>query len=322
MIPLLLAAGAAALLLQVPAVQRRPPTVGDTLWLTRALVVPPGRTVRAAEWQLGGGGAGAGAGGNAAGGADTSAVELLGKPQVVVRGDSAFVRYPAVAWRPGRHTLTVPGPLLLAASGDVDSLAPASLTIEVTSVLPAAVPDSQIPLQPPAGIVPRLERSPLPLLVLLGLAAVLLAPIWWWWRRRGRATAVPPAIATPATVPVARWEEAGEYHAIAAAAAGRLRRWIERRVPEAHRGLDTHALLLVLTERRPDWPQAAVGRILRALDEAQFAPAPPTEAARLAADAERLEGRLGELERAREAAEAAEAGPPAAGTAAATTEAA
>jgi hypothetical protein len=103
-------------------------------------------------------------------------------------------------------------------------------------------------------------------------------------------------------VPYERWAEAGEYHAVAAAAALRLRRWIARRVPEAHEGLDTRELLLRLAELRPGWPQAGVARLLRALDEARFAPTPSPEAPRLAAEAERLEQRLAELESGRAAA--------------------
>jgi hypothetical protein len=111
-------------------------------------------------------------------------------------------------------------------------------------------------------------------------------------------------------VPYERWAEAGELHAVAAAAALRLRHWIARRVPDAHEGLDTRELLLRLGELRTDWPQAGIARILRALDEARFAPTSSPEAPRLAAEAERLEQRLAEIEAGRAA--SAPAGAPAA----------
>ena len=54
------------------------PTVGDTLWASRAVRLSPGDSVRAADWQLEG------------------AVQLLGHPIVVVRGNQAEIRYPLV----------------------------------------------------------------------------------------------------------------------------------------------------------------------------------------------------------------------------------
>jgi len=92
------------------------PTVGDTIWVTRTVELPAGRTVRPADWQ------------------PEDPVELLGPARVTVRGGSADVAYPIVIWQTGPHTLEVPGPLVLAPQGAVDSLPPAGITFEVASV--------------------------------------------------------------------------------------------------------------------------------------------------------------------------------------------
>jgi hypothetical protein len=49
------------------------PTVGDTVWLSRTIAVPPGYVVRAADWD------------------PADPIELLGRPLVVVAGDSARI---------------------------------------------------------------------------------------------------------------------------------------------------------------------------------------------------------------------------------------
>ena len=77
----------AALVLAALAVQQPPraaPTVGDTVWVRRTVRVPERHTARAADWEL------------------TGDVELLGPPELLLDGDSATVRYPLVAWTPGR----------------------------------------------------------------------------------------------------------------------------------------------------------------------------------------------------------------------------
>ncbi|MGH7702798.1 MAG: hypothetical protein ACREMO_06865, partial [Gemmatimonadales bacterium] len=72
--------------------------------------------------------------------------------------------------------------------------------------------------------------------------------------------------------PVDRWAEAGEHRAIAAAAVVDLRAAIARRVPEAHLGLDAEAMLAVLSRSRPAWPLEDLGRVVRQLEAARFAP--------------------------------------------------
>jgi hypothetical protein len=231
--------------------QGNAPTVGDTVWLSRSVPLPSGHVVRAADWE------------------PTDPVELLGRPQVVITGDSARISYPVVFWRPGAQVVELPGPLLLGPGGTVDSLAGQVVRLTVRSVLPAVPRDSLSP-QPRASLVPRRVVSLVPLAVLLGLALVLLVPLHLWWRRRGPPM---PAIRMPAELPdppLDRWADAGEYRAVANVAAVRLRSMVARQVAGAHAGLDTERLLGELAAVRPHWPLAELANVLRKLDDARF----------------------------------------------------
>src|SRR5205807_1596820 len=66
------------------------PTVGDTVWLERQVVVPAGWRVRAGRLD------------------PTERVEPLGEPSVRRAPGGWLVRYPIVAWTPGAHTLALP----------------------------------------------------------------------------------------------------------------------------------------------------------------------------------------------------------------------
>jgi hypothetical protein len=250
------------------------PTVGDTIWLSRTVAVPAGRTLRPADWHPG------------------DPIELLGPPRVAERGDSTEIAYPVVVWRAGTHETEIPGPLLLGVGGGVDSLAPQRITLRVASVLPDVPPDSTLAPQPRAEFVPRGTRSILPALLALATAALLLTPLHWWWRRRGPA--VPPGASASAKrdMPIERWADAGEPRAVAASVTAGLRAAIALSVPSAHRGLDTGALLVQLAADRPDWPLEEVSALLRLLDEARFGTEPAPEVLELAQDAGRLESRL------------------------------
>jgi hypothetical protein len=262
---LLLAAGA----------QQGDPTVGDTIWLTRTVLVPAGRTLRPADWT------------------PPDPVELLGPPQVSLRGDSAEVSYPVVVWRTGSDTVELPGPILLGSNGSVDSLPGQSITLHIKSVLPVVPPDSTLAPQPRADFVPRRTVSVLPLLVLGLIAGLLLAPLHWWWRRRGKERQVfslpPPRGGEP---PLERWADAGESRAVAAAATARLRWAIAEALPAAHVGLDTEDLLRVMHAARPPWPLGELGDLLRSLDEARFGERTFPDALGLARWAGELEPRL------------------------------
>lgn len=267
---LILLAGAMALAAQEPA--RPAPTVGDTIWVRRAVRVPPRATARAADWELSGD------------------VELLGRPELTLRGDSAIVRYPLVAWKPGTHSVQMPSPTLLAADGSVDSMPPVTVTFRVNSVLPDT-PATALRPQPAAGLVARRTVSLLPP-VLLGLAVIAsLLPLHWWWRRRGKALP-PPAPPGPAPVPIERWADAGEARSVLALAASRVRAAIAHQEPDAHERLDTQSCLALLRERRPNWPVDAIGSLLAALDTARFAPGTRDDASRLYREADAMATRL------------------------------
>ncbi len=256
--------------------QSAQPTVGDTVWVTRTVTLPPGRTVRAADWDV------------------ADPVELLGPAKVALRGGSADISYPLAVWRAGTHNLQVPGPLVLSPDGTVDSLAAEPLTLRVASVLPRVATDTSLHPQPRAEFVPRGVTSPVPLLVLLILACLLLAPLHWWWRRRGRphpkgTSAHQSGSAKPS---LERWADAGESRAVAAAATVRLRATVATRLPSAVPSLDTEEVLARIATERPDWPIEELGELLQALDAARFGNGAAPDSMALAREAAQLESRL------------------------------
>lgn len=261
------------MLLQTQAVAPARPQVGDTVWITRTAKVPPGGAVRPAAW------------------APLGDLELLGPAVVLSQGDSVEIRYPAVAWRAGTHSVEVPGPLLLLAGGGVDSLAPLRLTLEIGSVLPPGVPDSALRPQPPADVVRRSERSWRPTLLLALLAVVAVVPLHLRWRKRGQ----PPPRAKPSAAkspPVERWAGAGEGRAALAAANAILRDTIAARVPEALATLETVECMAAVRAARPDWPLDELSEVLHAMDAARFQPGALPQAAELAGRALALRTRL------------------------------
>jgi len=253
------------------------PTVGDTIWVSRTIALPPGRTLRAADWEV------------------ADPVELLGPARVTVSGGSADVAYPLAVWRAGFHTVEMPGPLLLSADGGVDSLRPEAFTLRVGSVLPRPATDTSLHPQPRADFVPRTATTPVPLVLLLVLALLALAPLHWWWRRRGAPGKQPRAAdpGGPARPPLERWADAGESRAVAAAATSRLRAALDARLPGALPSLDTEAVLAHVAQMRPDWPVSDLAEVLRDLDQARFATGTLPDAMGLARWATDLESRLG-----------------------------
>ena len=250
------------------------PTVGDTVWLSRTIAVPPGYVVRAADWD------------------PADPIELLGRPRVVVAGDSAQITYPVVVWQPGAQLIELPGPLLLGPGGKVDSLRGQQVKREDRSVLPRTTPDSALSPQPRAGIVAIRAVSLAPLVILWVISLALLLPLHLWWRRRGKPAHAPALDAPAAEPPLARWADAGEYRAVANISAVRLRSAVAQRVAAAHPGLDTERLLSDLAAVRPDWPLAELGDILRGLDEARFGVAPASDALALSRSSVAMRARL------------------------------
>jgi len=228
-----------ALTLLLLAAQDTLPTVGDTLWAARRLTVPAGVALRPRPARVAG------------------PVEPLGAPEVQLVEGEVVIRYPLVAWEPGRHTVTLPGAILVRDDGWSDTLPDWTAVLEVASVLPAGPRDS-LPVQPAVGVVPRSGRSPLPVVLLGSLAILALAPLHWAWRRRGPPVSAPtphPALPSPALL--ASWADRGELRA----AIEGWRLHLETR----HRG-------------RPD---PAVVALLEELRQARYGPRPDRELADL-----------------------------------------
>lgn len=249
------------------------PTVGDTIWVTRSVAVPNGYAVRPNGWTL------------------TGAVELLGQPTVERAGDSAMVRYPLVAWDPGRHTVIVPGPILIAPSGAEDTLPPRSMTLTVRSVLPAGVPDSAIQIQPGIGVVTRGEASPGPLAVAMVVATIVVVLLRWWRRRPGRITASRIPALPVAVAPLESWHLAGEDRAVVAFASRSLRDTISRACPTVPVELPADRVVEILAQERPQWPLTELASLLGELDAARFSSATP-DALGLARRSDQLRERL------------------------------
>jgi len=256
-------------LLQAPL-----PTVGDTIWIERAVTAPAGAEVRAAPW------------------APTGPVALLGRPLLRRQGSVTIVAYPAVAWSPGRHVVTVPGPVVIRADGSTDSLPSEARTITVASILPEGVPPDSLSPQPETGIIAQQVTSPLPLMASLVVAALIFLPFRWWWQRRGPVSGTPRLPPIPAAPPLAEWSEDGEHRAVAAVAALELRRAVVRQLPGVPAGVITSRLIRIVGEQKPAWPAEEIATLLRALDSAQFAEAPGAEVVELAERASRLAARL------------------------------
>lgn len=235
------------------------PTVGDTLWVESNAQVPPGHLVRLPPWE------------------PTGDVELLGAPRVIREGDSVTVRYPVVAWRPGSHSLTIPGPELIAPDGTVESGPPRAVTVEVASVLPVGAPE-EIPVKAESGIVPRPITSWIPLALLLLAAAAVVTPLWWWWLRGGKPPSPPlqPIESRRPQLPIEQWSAAGEHRAVLAAASDTVRHRLAGHLAELPAAGDTDAWIAAV-ERETDapWDGAVVAVLLRDIDQARFRPEDP-----------------------------------------------
>lgn len=239
-----------ALTLLLLAGQDTLPTVGDTLWASRRLTVPAGVALRPRPARAAG------------------PVEPLGAPEVLLVEGEVVIRYPLVAWEPGRHTVTLPGAILVRDDGWSDTLPDWTAVLEVASVLPAGPRDS-LPVQPAAGLVPRTGRSPLPVLLLGALAILGLAPLHWIWRRRG-----PPVVAAtrhparPSPALLATWADRGELRA-------------------AIEGWRLH-----LETRSGGQPDPAAASLLEELRQARYGPRPDAELAELCRRAAGLSGEV------------------------------
>src|SRR3954453_5168458 len=185
--------------------QSPPPTIGDTIRLTQTVAQPPGHIVRPTDWS------------------PADPVELLARPTVVVSGDSAEISYRVVIWRPGHHSIDLPGPLLLGPGGTVDSLPGTRVTLDVKSLPPPVPRDSSLAPQPRASLVPLQETSIVPLAICWIVALILLIPRLLWWRRRGKPVPVIQVMPVITDPPLSQYPDYGENRAVANTAPARLR---------------------------------------------------------------------------------------------------
>jgi hypothetical protein len=235
--------------------QAQAPTVGDTVWAARSVIVRAGAVIRPMPWPE-----------------DAERqVQSLGAPVLTRRGDTVEIRYPLVAWAPGEHPIEIPAVVLLGPGAAIDSLPaePSSLFIE--SVIPDSVDTDSAATQPPASTVGRTERSLMPVLQfsLLGAALGALALIVG---RRRRRVEEPAPTARPPMPDVRRWADAGELRAAEGAVLARLRETIAKAVPAAGPGLDTASCLARLREVRSDWPLLELEGLLLSLEAERFSP--------------------------------------------------
>ncbi len=244
------------------------PSVGDTIWLVRALVVPVGWQVRAAKLE------------------PTEDVESLTEPSVRRVAGAWVLRYGLAVWKPGAHKLTLPPIWRLAPDGRADSTTGGVASFTVVSVIPDTVraPEPQGLLAP----LRRRHRSAVPPVAAGAITLTLLAAGVALRRRPPRRPGPAPQVPVEREVPDVRWLAAGEPKAVAARAVWRLRTALARAVPEAHPGLAVGECLAVLARARPDAPVRELHDLLEQLDRVEFAAAPGTDIAALATMARRV----------------------------------
>lgn len=228
------------LLLLLAADTSATPTVGDTLWAERTFRVPAGvmvrpRPLRAAE-----------------------PLQALGPPEARMVSDSVWVRYPFVAWEPGRHTITVPGAILIRDDGWSDTLPDWGLVVDVASILPAVPQDSLAPRDaaPEVGVSVRQARA---VVIALVVALLVLVPLHLAWQRRPSAPPLPiaPSPVGPDAARLRQWARQGEWTAALEGWRHRLR---------ARAGPEAATLLLEIEAARfgPVDPEVAGALLARA----------------------------------------------------------
>jgi len=229
------------------------PTVGDTIWIERALGDVGSATVRPQPWSLG-----------------TLGLQL-GPAELTHGARGAVVRYALVFWYPGEHQLSMPGPVLVRRDGSSDTLAASTVRVRIESVLPSGRSKASIPPRPASQPVSLEARGLLPLGIVVGFLALVLGLVAFRWRRRGKP---PPRLGAipvwPTPVRLVAWGAAGEYRAALDAWA-----WIFARRLALSRDLGETAM---------------VQRLLDEVEATVFSPSETEHLADLAARAAKLSG--------------------------------
>lgn len=215
------------------------PAVGDTLWAERTLRLPAGVMVRPRPLRV------------------SEPLQALGPPEAVLRAGSVRLRYPLVAWEPGRHSVPVPGAILIREDGWSDTLPDWRVTLDVASVLPDLPRDSLAPREA-APALPQATRRPRAVGMALALALVILLPLHLaWGRRRPITPQTRPRPHRPDAALLRQWAGQGELGAALEGWRSRL-----RDVP----GVQAACLRDEIAARRfgPHDPETAAGLVARA----------------------------------------------------------
>ncbi len=170
------------------------PTVGDTLTVVHRIAVPVGALVepRAPE--------------------DSSLATLVGAPDVRREGDSVRIAYTIAVWAPGDNELVIPGAIVVAPGGRIDTLPDARVALRVATVLPSGERAESIAPRAARPWVERATASALPFAVLLVPVLLALAAAAIWWRRRGPQAAAAGRAVAPLARPerITAWLDAGQ----------------------------------------------------------------------------------------------------------------
>jgi len=247
-------------------------TVGDTVEITRRVTAESGVMPQAASLQA------------------DAIVQPLDVPVIAYSEGTVVVRYEVALFEPGVHGVAMPDIELIYPDGGLVTVPGDTAWITVRSVLPQG--DSSPAPRPSLGPIAR-SRAELGF-VILPLLTVLAVTVLWGIRRR-RPKERPtwrPGSGKRVEAPVVQWARAGELRAVVSAVTDRLRESIERALPLARRQLSTEECLKIIAQQQPNWPMREIDGVLRALDQARFSPAVPSDIVQLAQRAGNLSSSL------------------------------
>lgn len=169
-------------------------TVGDTVTIVQPIGTTPGSVVQPRPLL------------------DTSLVTLLAPPTVIRNGDAVSISYRVAVWQAGSNELTLPGAVVVTPTGRVDTLPDSHVLLRVATLLPEGKAAKTLAPRDARPVVPRGDRTLLPLAVLGTILLVLIGFGWRWWRTRGPAYRAPEPHRAPGldAARIERWLAAGE----------------------------------------------------------------------------------------------------------------